>query len=66
MITSSIVEELHTLRDVIRWTSSYFNSSDLFYGHCNADARLTQAEKQHLATINTAACGGSCTGPLPY
>lgn len=31
-------EELVTLRDVLRWTTSYFNNSNLFYGHGNVDA----------------------------
>lgn len=30
--------ELRTLRDVLRWTTSHFNSSELFYGHGNVDA----------------------------
>ncbi|MBL1320189.1 MAG: 50S ribosomal protein L3 N(5)-glutamine methyltransferase [Methylophaga sp.] len=37
-IEHSIVDELYTLRDVLRWTTSQFNSADLFYGHGNADA----------------------------
>lgn len=31
-------KELHTLRDVLRWTTSQFNASDIFYGHGNADS----------------------------
>lgn len=34
----AIVEELHTLRDVLRWATSQFNAAELFYGHGNADA----------------------------
>jgi ribosomal protein L3 glutamine methyltransferase len=37
-IERTIIDELHTLRDVLRWTTSQFNSADLFYGHGNADA----------------------------
>ncbi|MFW5427333.1 MAG: 50S ribosomal protein L3 N(5)-glutamine methyltransferase, partial [Methylophagaceae bacterium] len=37
-IERTIIDELHTLRDVLRWTISQFNSADLFYGHGNADA----------------------------
>ncbi len=32
------MDEMHTLRDVLRWTTSQFNNADLFYGHGNADA----------------------------
>ena len=28
-----VVDELETLMDMVRWTFSRFNSSDLFYGH---------------------------------
>lgn len=34
----SIIEELHTLRDMLRWATSQLNAADLFYGHGNADA----------------------------
>ena len=34
----TIIDEMHTLRDVLRWTTSQFNNADLFYGHGNADA----------------------------
>jgi ribosomal protein L3 glutamine methyltransferase len=37
-IESTIITELHTLRDVLRWTTSQFNAAELFYGHGNADA----------------------------
>lgn len=37
-IQHTIVNELHTLRDVLRWTTSRFNAAELFYGHGNADA----------------------------
>lgn len=37
-IQHSIVNELKTLRDVLRWTTSQFNAAELFYGHGNADA----------------------------
>tara|TARA_R110002050_G_scaffold268113_1_gene410021 strand:+ start:79062 stop:79988 length:927 start_codon:yes stop_codon:yes gene_type:complete len=76
-IQHTIVDELHTLRDVLRWTTSQFNAAELFYGHGNADAfndalqlilhslhlpatefpevfadaRLTLAEKQAIATL---------------
>jgi len=76
-IQHTIVNELHTLRDVLRWTISQFNAAELFYGHGNADAfndalqlilhslhlpatafpelfadaRLTNAEKQAIATL---------------
>ena len=35
---SAVEEELHTLRDMLRWTTSQFNAAELFYGHGNADA----------------------------
>ncbi|NQY25796.1 MAG: 50S ribosomal protein L3 N(5)-glutamine methyltransferase [Piscirickettsiaceae bacterium] len=37
-IQKTIIEELTTLRDVLRWATSQFNASDLFYGHGNDDA----------------------------
>ncbi|MDO7596329.1 MAG: 50S ribosomal protein L3 N(5)-glutamine methyltransferase [Pseudomonadota bacterium] len=37
-IQHTIVNELLTLRDVLRWTTSQFNAAELFYGHGNADA----------------------------
>ena len=37
-IQHTIIEELHTLRDVLRWTTSQFNAEELFYGHGNDDA----------------------------
>jgi len=35
---SAVEEELHTLRDMLRWATSKFSSAELFYGHGNADA----------------------------
>ncbi|OUR89267.1 ribosomal protein L3 N(5)-glutamine methyltransferase [Methylophaga sp. 42_8_T64] len=32
------MDELQTLRDMLRWATSQFNAADLFYGHGNADA----------------------------
>lgn len=37
-IQHTIVNELHSLRDVLRWTTSQFNAAELSYGHGNADA----------------------------
>jgi len=37
-IQQTVVEELVTLRDVLRWATSQFNAAKLFYGHGNADA----------------------------
>ncbi len=37
-INHIVVDELHTLRDVLRWATSQFNASELFYGHGNADS----------------------------
>tara|TARA_R110001606_G_scaffold395213_1_gene567099 strand:+ start:102013 stop:102939 length:927 start_codon:yes stop_codon:yes gene_type:complete len=37
-IQHTIENELQTLRDVLRWTTSQFNAAELFYGHGNADA----------------------------
>lgn len=76
-IEHTMVNELKTLRDVLRWTTSQFSAAELFYGHGNADAfndalqlilhslhlpnnefpelfadaRLTQAEKQAIASL---------------
>ena len=32
------IEELYTLRDILRWATSQFNAAELFYGHGNTDA----------------------------
>jgi len=37
-IRATVINELHTLRDVLRWATSQFNAAELFYGHGNADA----------------------------
>lgn len=37
-IQHTIINELQTLRDVLRWATSQFNAANLFYGHGNADA----------------------------
>ncbi|NOQ94862.1 MAG: 50S ribosomal protein L3 N(5)-glutamine methyltransferase [Methylophaga sp.] len=37
-IQQTVLDELHTLRDVLRWTTSQFNAAELFYGHGNVDA----------------------------
>ena len=37
-IQNTIVNELNTLRDVLRWATSQFNAADLFYGHGNDNA----------------------------
>lgn len=37
-IQQTVVEELVTLRDVLRWATSQFNAAELFYGHGNVDA----------------------------
>lgn len=31
--SSPVAEELHTILDMMRWAYSYFNASDLYYGH---------------------------------
>ncbi|MDF1587563.1 MAG: 50S ribosomal protein L3 N(5)-glutamine methyltransferase [Gammaproteobacteria bacterium] len=35
---TTVLNELQTLRDVLRWATSQFNAAELFYGHGNADA----------------------------
>lgn len=76
-IAQTVRDELHTLRDVLRWATSQFSAAELFYGHGNADAfndalqlilhslhlpatefpelfadaRLTHAEKQAIASL---------------
>lgn len=37
-IHTTVLNELQTLRDVLRWATSQFNAAELFYGHGNADA----------------------------
>jgi len=37
-IQKTVVDELETLRDVLRWATTQFNAAELFYGHGNADA----------------------------
>jgi len=37
-IQQTVVEELVSLRDVLRWATSQFNAAELFYGHGNVDA----------------------------
>lgn len=37
-ISPAVINELHSLRDMLRWVNSQFNASDLFYGHGNVDA----------------------------
>ena len=37
-IHHTIINELHTLRDVVRWATTQFNAAELFYGHGNDDA----------------------------
>lgn len=37
-IQTTVLNELKTLRDVLRWATSQFNAAELFYGHGNADA----------------------------
>jgi len=37
-IGQTVIDELVTLRDVLRWSTSQFNAAELFYGHGNADA----------------------------
>ena len=37
-IQQTVIDELYTLRDVLRWATSQFNAADLFYGHGNDDA----------------------------
>lgn len=44
------VNELHTIRDVIRWTVSRLNSSDIFYGH-GSDNALDEAIKLTLQSL---------------
>jgi ribosomal protein L3 glutamine methyltransferase len=76
-IHTTVINELHTLRDVLRWTTSQLNAANLFFGHGNddafneamqlilhslhlpvtefpeifADAHLTHAEKQIIASL---------------
>ena len=37
-IHHTVINELHSLRDVVRWATSQFNAAELFYGHGNDDA----------------------------
>jgi len=37
-IQQTVVDELVSLRDVLRWATTQFNAAELFYGHGNADA----------------------------
>ncbi|MDC9725089.1 MAG: 50S ribosomal protein L3 N(5)-glutamine methyltransferase [Gammaproteobacteria bacterium] len=37
-IQKTVIDELYTLRDVLRWATSQFNAAELFYGHGNVDA----------------------------
>ena len=37
-IHHTVINELHTLRDILRWATSQFNAAELFYGHGNDDA----------------------------
>ena len=34
----AVVEDLATIQDMMRWAYSYFNASDLYYGHGYANA----------------------------
>lgn len=33
MMADSPLDDLHTIQDMMRWTYSHFNASDLYYGH---------------------------------
>lgn len=44
-------DELNTLRDFLRWTTSRFNQAGLFYGHGNEDA-FNEASQLLLSTLN--------------
>jgi len=43
-------EQLETLRDFLRWTTSRFNEAGLFYGHGNEDA-FNEASQLLLSTL---------------
>lgn len=44
-------DELHTLRDFLRWTTSRFNEAGLFYGHGNEDA-FNEATQLILSSLH--------------
>lgn len=37
-ISQTVTDELHTLTDFLRWSTSQLSTADIFYGHGNADA----------------------------
>ncbi len=36
--SSPVADDLATILDMMRWTYSYFNASDLYYGHGHDNA----------------------------
>ncbi len=50
-IDGSLLEELITLRDLMRWAVSQFNSADLFYGH-GVDNAWDEAVALIMPTLN--------------
>lgn len=47
----AVQDELNSLRDFLRWTTSRFNQAGLFYGHGNEDA-FNEASQLLLSTLN--------------
>lgn len=46
----AVVEDLATIQDMMRWTYSYFNASDLYYGH-GYDNAWDEAQQLVLAAV---------------
>lgn len=46
----AVVEDLATIQDMMRWTYSYFNASDLYYGH-GYDNAWDEAQQLVLAAL---------------
>ncbi|EFX91499.1 N5-glutamine S-adenosyl-L-methionine-dependent methyltransferase [Actinobacillus ureae] len=51
IIDSSAADDLKTIQDMMRWTYSYFNASDLYYGH-GLDNPWDEAHQLVLSALN--------------
>ena len=60
--SANVQEELHTIKDFLRWCYSTFNRADIYYGH-GYDNAWDEAQQLALATLHLLIFQANCMTP---